>query len=43
MFSVVGGMQQFGFIGIVLGPVIVALAFVAIGMYKELVVESNRI
>jgi len=41
MFSVVGGMQQFGFIGIVLGPVIVALVFVAIGMYKELVGESK--
>lgn len=41
MFSVVGGMQQFGFIGVVLGPVIVALAFVAIGMYKELVEESR--
>lgn len=41
MFSVVGGMQQFGFIGIVLGPVIVALAFVAIEMYKELVNESK--
>lgn len=36
MFSVVGGIQQFGFIGIVLGPVIVALAFVAIEIYKEL-------
>jgi len=41
MFSVVGGLQQFGFIGIVLGPVIVALAFVAVGMYKELVNESK--
>lgn len=41
MFSVIGGMQQFGFIGIVLGPVIVALTFVAIGMYKELVDESK--
>ncbi|TSC86064.1 MAG: hypothetical protein G01um10147_1002 [Microgenomates group bacterium Gr01-1014_7] len=41
MFSVVGGTAQFGFIGIVLGPVIVALAFVAIGMYKELVDESK--
>ncbi|MDO8498258.1 MAG: AI-2E family transporter [bacterium] len=41
MFSVVGGMAQFGFIGIVLGPVIVALALVAIGMYKELVDESK--
>lgn len=36
MFSVVGGIQQFGFIGIVFGPVIVALAFVAIRIYKEL-------
>lgn len=36
MFSVVGGIQQFGFIGIVLGPVTVALAFVAIEIYKEL-------
>ncbi len=40
MFSVVGGVQQFGLIGVVLGPVVVALAFVAIGMYKELVDES---
>jgi predicted PurR-regulated permease PerM len=35
MFSVVGGLQQFGFIGIVLGPVVIALAFVAIEIYKE--------
>ncbi len=41
MFSVVGGVQQFGLIGVVLGPVIVALAFVAIGMYKELIEESS--
>ncbi len=41
MFSVVGGVQQFGLIGVVLGPVVVALAFVAIGMYKELVSEST--
>lgn len=40
MFSVVGGTAQFGFIGVVLGPVIVALAFVAIGMYKELVADK---
>ena len=42
MFSVVGGIQQFGLIGIVLGPVIIALAFVAIEMYKELVEESKK-
>lgn len=41
MFSVVGGTAQFGFIGIVLGPVIVALALVTIGMYKDLVDESK--
>jgi len=35
MFSVVGGIQQYGFIGIVLGPVTVALAFVAIEIYKD--------
>ena len=37
MFSVIGGVQQFGLIGIVLGPVIIALALVAIDMYNELV------
>ena len=36
MFSVVGGVQQFGLVGVVLGPVIVALAFVAIEMYEEI-------
>ena len=36
MFSVVGGVSQFGLVGIVLGPLIIALAFVAIEMYKEL-------
>lgn len=41
MFSVIGGIQQFGFIGIVLGPVIVALAFVVVAMYNELVEESK--
>jgi predicted PurR-regulated permease PerM len=41
LFSVVGGIQQFGFIGIILGPVIVALAFVAIEIYKELVAKTS--
>ncbi len=41
MFSVIGGVAQFGFIGIVLGPVIVALGFVAVSMYNELVEESK--
>lgn len=35
MFSVIGGITRFGILGIVLGPVIVALAFVVIEMYKE--------
>lgn len=37
MFSVIGGIQQFGIVGIVVGPVIVALSFLAIDIYKELV------
>lgn len=41
MFSVIGGVQQFGIIGIVLGPVIIALALVAISMYNELVEEAK--
>ena len=41
MFSVIGGISQFGFIGIFIGPVIVALGFVAGSMYKELVEESK--
>lgn len=43
MFSVIGGVQQFGFIGIVLGPVIVALAFVVVAMYNDLVKESRNL
>ncbi|MBI2049526.1 AI-2E family transporter [Candidatus Roizmanbacteria bacterium] len=42
MFAVIGGVAQFGIIGIVLGPVIIALAFVAIGMYNELLKEANN-
>ena len=41
MFSVVGGVAQFGLVGIVLGPLIIALAFVAIEMYKELLGASR--
>lgn len=41
MFAVVGGVSQFGLIGIILGPVIIALALVAIAIYKELVAASR--
>jgi len=43
LFAVVGGVQQFGIIGIILGPVVVALAFVVLDIYKELVEEAQKI
>jgi predicted PurR-regulated permease PerM len=36
MFSVFGGIQYFGLIGMVLGPVVIALAFIAFEIIKEL-------
>ncbi len=42
MFAVIGGVAQFGIVGIVLGPVIIALALVSIGMYNELVNETKN-
>ena len=36
MFSVFGGIQYFGLIGLVLGPVVIALAFIAFEIIKEL-------
>lgn len=41
IFSVVGGVQQFGIVGLFLGPVIIALAFVAIEIYKEMAGARN--
>ena len=39
LFGVLGGVQMFGLFGIVLGPTIVALSFVAIEMYRQLLKE----
>ena len=36
VFSVFGGIQYFGLIGMVLGPVVIALAFIAFEIIKEL-------
>ena len=36
LFGVLGGVQMFGLFGIVLGPTIVALSFVALEMYRQL-------
>lgn len=41
MFSVFGGIQYFGLIGMVLGPVVVALFFVAISILKE--ITTNKL
>ena len=36
LFGVLGGVQLFGLFGIILGPTIVALSFIAIEMYRQL-------
>lgn len=41
MFSIFGGIQYFGLIGLVLGPVVIALAFVAISMLNEITSEKE--
>lgn len=41
MFSVFGGIQYFGLLGLVLGPVIIALAFVALSILKEMVADRQ--
>lgn len=41
MFSVFGGIQYFGLLGMVLGPVVVALAFVSLSILKE-IVSTNQ-
>jgi len=35
VFSVFGGIQQFGFLGMIMGSTVVALAFVALDVIKE--------
>jgi len=41
MFSVFGGIQYFGLLGMVLGPVIIALAFVSLSILKEIVAPNK--
>lgn len=36
LFGVLGGVQLFGLFGIILGPVIIALSFIALEMYRQL-------
>lgn len=42
VMSVLGAVEQFGLIGMLLGPTIVTLAFAAIQIYKEIIVIKNR-
>ena len=41
MFSVFGGIQYFGLLGMVLGPIVIALAFVALTILKEIVTTDG--
>lgn len=39
LFGVLGGIQLFGLFGIILGPTIIALSFIALEMYRQLLNE----
>lgn len=39
LFGVLGGVQLFGLFGIILGPTIIALSFIALEMYRQLLNE----
>ncbi len=39
LFGVLGGVQVFGLFGIILGPTIIALSFIALEMYRQLLNE----
>ena len=39
LFGVLGGVQLFGLFGIILGPTIIAVSFIAIEMYRQLLKE----
>jgi predicted PurR-regulated permease PerM len=39
LFGVLGGVQLFGLFGIILGPTIIALSFIALDMYRQLLHE----
>jgi predicted PurR-regulated permease PerM len=36
-FSILGGLQTFGFLGLVLGPILVALCVSILEVYKQIV------
>jgi predicted PurR-regulated permease PerM len=40
MFSVLGGISQFGLLGIVLGPTIIALTLICIDIYKDILTAT---
>ncbi len=42
-FSILGGLYVFGFLGIIAGPMIAALLFTILRMYREKVVESEGV
>jgi predicted PurR-regulated permease PerM len=42
LFALVGGVQQFGFIGLFIGPVVMSLIFALVEMLQEQVSESRR-
>lgn len=42
MFAVFGGIQYFGLLGMVLGPVTVALAFIALSILQEIVSQKDK-
>jgi len=41
LFGVLGGVQLFGLFGIILGPTIVALSFIALEMYRQLLKDNT--
>ena len=43
LFGVLGGVQLFGLFGIILGPTIIALSFIVLEMYRQLLHEQGHI
>jgi len=41
LFGVLGGVQLFGLFGIILGPTIIALSFIALEMYRQLLKDNT--
>jgi len=42
LFALVGGVQQFGFIGLFIGPVVMSLILALVDMLHEQVSEARR-